>query len=328
MHVKHILFILDCCASGLAFTAKSGSVESEKLLLQTLSGNGSRTVLTAGTADEKTYAMAGRESVGNGVFTKALLNAFDSRTLSSQSTGLITISDLYADIEKEMAKFRVSQKKATTPRMWALQEMDYRGTFVFINPKASAARLTPDQAKSLGVTAISKGEGRESVDSGAGIIEVFSTIGGNIFIDRKDMGRILYQQTRQFLQQPVGPHLVEITLLKGKETKEVIVESGKIAYVSFGVKSPFGGAGQAVGKLVMESMEQLSGDVFIDNYKVGVLVENGQLEIANLTVGTHQYRIEASGGNQAAKGEVKIEKDQSTWVSVRPSPPRNLRIIQ
>jgi hypothetical protein len=50
--IQHILFILDSCASGLAFAAKSAPDTSDKLLLGTLSGNGSRTVLTAGSADE------------------------------------------------------------------------------------------------------------------------------------------------------------------------------------------------------------------------------------------------------------------------------------
>ena len=243
MHVKHILFVLDCCASGLAFTAKSGSEESEKLLLQTLSGNGSRTVLTAGTADEKTYALSSRESMGNGVFTKALLNAFESRALFSQSTSFITVTDLYAAIQKEMAKFRASEKKTTTPRLWALQEMDYRGTFVFLNPKASTAKLTPDQARSLGVTTIPKGEGGESVDARAGIIEVFSAKGGNIYIDGQNMGGVLGRQTRKFLQQPVGSHRVEV---------------------------------------------------------------------GNLAVGTHQYRIESPGGTQSAMAVVNIAKGQTT----------------
>jgi uncharacterized caspase-like protein len=322
IRVKHILFLLDCCASGLAFTAKSGSGDSDKLLLQTLSGNGSRTVLTAGTADEKTYALSGRDNIGNGVFTKALLNAYDWCTLSSQSAGLITISDLYAGIEKEMAKFRAQQQKTTTPRLWTLQEGDFRGTFVFLNPKASTARLTPDQAKSLGVTATPKGEGQE-----AGIIETFSTNGGVLYIDRQNMGRLLPRQTGQFLQQPVGKHLVELAATGGKEAKEVLVESGKIAYISFGVKSPFGEAGQPMGTLVMESIEQASGDVYIDNYKVGVLAANSRVDIADLTVGTHQYRVESSDRTRSVSGEVQIEKGQSTWLSVRPSPPRNLRII-
>src|SRR5215469_6187697 len=109
LRVQHVLLILDSCSSGLGIVEKSGSDDSSKLLLQTLSGNGSRTVLTAGTADEKTYAEDSRQKLGNSFFTKALLNAFESR--SNQKSGFITISDLFADIEIEMGKFRVSQGK-------------------------------------------------------------------------------------------------------------------------------------------------------------------------------------------------------------------------
>jgi Caspase domain len=148
LQVQHILFIVDSCASGLAFTAKLGPDTTDKLLLQTLSGNGSRTVLTAGTADEATYAMEDRRHLGNGVFTRSLIDAFQARRMSGMA--LITISDLFSSVEKYMARFRATEGKATTPRMWPLQEGDYRGTFVFLNTKAGAAHLTGEQARGHG----------------------------------------------------------------------------------------------------------------------------------------------------------------------------------
>jgi uncharacterized caspase-like protein len=127
--LQHVLFILDSCASGLAFSAKSGSKDSGSLLLRALSGNGSRTVLTAGTADEAVYALEGRQNLGNSVFTKALLDSFESEV--RENHGLITISELFSGLEREVAKFRAGdQQKAMTPRMWSLQETEYRGTFV------------------------------------------------------------------------------------------------------------------------------------------------------------------------------------------------------
>jgi len=324
--IKHMLFILDCCASGLAFTTKTTIDESGKLLLQTLSGNGSRTVLTAGTADEKTYALDSRKSQGNGVFTKAFLNAFESHSISHQNNALITISDLYAGIEKEMAKFRAAEGKPTTPRIWKLQEMDYRGTFVFLNLRAGSAMLTDEQAKVLGVSTIPKGPGPESGDPGKGIIEIFSSYEGRIHIDGEDKGVMLRNQRRQFFQQLVGNHRVEIKGSKS-EAKEVTVDNGMIAYISFGLESPIDKNGtRPVGKLIMESVEQLSGDVYIDSYKVGILKEDDTIEISNLLVGNHQYRI--VGANQTANGTVEIKPNQVTYISVRPSPPMNLRIIQ
>lgn len=324
LRINHILFILDCCASGLAFTAKSSKDESDQLLLQTLSGNGSRTVITAGTAEEKTYAMKSREKSGNGVFTKALLNAFESRSISRPNTGLITISAIYAEIEKEMAQFRAAYGKSTTPRMWKLQETDYRGTFVFLNPQAKSVALTNQQSDALGL--VSKGSNLKPVSVGEGIIEIFSTYGGRLLIDGQEKGILLAKQTRTFERQPVGEHKVEI---KGSkiEDKEVVVENGSIAYISFGLRSPIDESGsQPVGKLKVESLEQLSGDVYIDNYKVGVLKENDKIIISNLVVGIRQYCIR--GFNQSVNGEVEIRPDKTTYISVRPLPPMNLRIVQ
>jgi uncharacterized caspase-like protein len=154
LQVQHILFILDSCASGLGINPKSSFSDSDKQLIQTLSGGGSRTVLTAGTASEATYAIEGRQSKGNGVFTKALLDAFDSRSLEYEGAGFITITDLFADMEKEMAKFRVHYGKGTTPRMWTLQETQYRGTFVFLNPRSASLHLSGKQAKAVGVASL------------------------------------------------------------------------------------------------------------------------------------------------------------------------------
>lgn len=250
-------------------------------------------------------------SEGLGYLTEAITKGMSGAAAVS---GRVTLGDLVKYIQSNVPK-------------WVTRDLnkDQKPFSVIAGYRAEqlvvSAIATPQPT-------IPKGEGGGSVDARAGIIEVSSTNGGNIYIDGQNMGWVLRQQTRQFLQQPVGSHRVEIVASEKRETKEVIVESGKIAYISFGLKSPIGGAGQSVGNLVIESKEQVSGDVYIDNYKVGVLPENGQVEVANLAVGTHQYRIESPGGTQSAMGVVSIEKGQSTWISVRPSPPRNLRIVQ
>ena len=137
---------------------------------------------------------------------------------------------------------------------------------------------------------------------------------------------MLKSQRRQFLQQVVGKHRVEIKGSKN-EAQEVMVENGMIAYISFGLESPIGkNETQPVGKLIMESTQQLSGDVYIDNYKVGILKEDDTIEISNLLIGSHQYRI--LGANQTVSGTVEIKPNQVTYISVRPAPPTNLRIIQ
>jgi hypothetical protein len=282
-------------------------------------------VITAGTAEEKTYEIQSRKEHGNGVFTKAFLNAFESRSIFNSDIGLFTISDIYAELEKEMAKFRAAYGKSTTPRMWKLQEMDYRGTFVFLNPKAESVSLTNQQSDALGIVA--KGSTTKPDQAGSGIIEIFSSYRGKLYIDEQEKGYLLAQQTRQFLQQPVGEHKVEIRGSKKDETKNVMVNNGSISYISFGLRSPIDNSGkQPVGILVIESLEQLSGDVFIENYKVGVLKENDKLTITDLIAGMRQYRI--VGFNQSAKGQVEITPGRTTYISVRPAPPMNLRIVQ
>jgi uncharacterized caspase-like protein len=195
LQIQHALFILDSCSSGLGIAEKSGASDSDAALLRTLSGNGSRTVLTAGTANEETYAEENRQQTGNSIFTKSLLNAFDSLSLA-ENLGFITINDLFADTQKEMAKFRAVSGKSTTPRMWPLQEFDYGGTFVFLNLRASAARLTAEQTKALGV--VPKNETRGTNDLSSGAIHVFSASSGELYIDGQDTGYAPAGQTQDF----------------------------------------------------------------------------------------------------------------------------------
>jgi hypothetical protein len=246
-----------------------------------------------------------------GYFTEAIIKGMGGAAVVD-SLGQVTLGSLVKYIQSNVPKWVTRDLKKDQKPFYVIAGYQPEQLVV-------SAIATPQPT-------IPKGEGGGSVDARAGIIEVFSTEGGNIYIDGQDMGGVLPHQTGQFLQQPVGSHRVEIVASKKRETKEVIVESGRIAYISFGLESPIGGAGQSVGNLVIESTQQISGNVYIDNYKVGVLPENGKVEIANLAVGTHQYRIE--GGTKSAMGVVIIREGESTWISVRPSPMRNLRIVQ
>jgi hypothetical protein len=330
LKIQHVLLIVDSCSSGLAFTAKSATDSTNTLLLETLSGNGSRTVLTAGTAGEATYALEDRNQLGNGVFTLALLGSFDSRIRSG--TPLITVSDLFADIEKQMAEFRMSQGKATTPRMWRLRENDYRGTFVFLNQSARAAHLTGDQAKALGIAPVSKAAGDVPSETATGIIEVFSSEQGDLSIDGRDMGEMFGGERRQFWQQATGKHQLQFKRRQGigfvtpGEADDVTVEGGKIAYAAFGLKSPIDESGKTpVGIVVLQSIHELSGDVFIDDFRVGQLEKNGQLTVTNLTAGPHRWRIEGPKGG--ASGPVVIVPNETIYsVLLPPGAPTGLSV--
>ncbi|HEV2198102.1 MAG TPA: caspase family protein [Candidatus Acidoferrum sp.] len=326
--IRHILFILDSCASGLGITLKSSPGNSERLLIETLSGNGSRTVLTAGTAGEATYAVE-----GNGVFTRAFLNAFASRSLSEhdQGSGFITITDIYSDLQKEMAKFRVTYGKATTPQFWTLQEAEYKGTFVFLNPKPGSPRLTEEQARALGAMPRPKSDAERPAE-GSGVIQVSSANSGDLYLDDQPVGYLMGGLTRQLLQQPSGPHQIrlqfpartsEAEVRIQKEVKDITVEAGKITYTTFGLKSPIDDSGSVpVGTLIVQSHE-LDGEVFIDGFSVGQFAKGAQLTIAHLRVGSHEYKI--VGLKQSESGTVTIEPNQTKYTVFRPPPPTNIR---
>src|SRR3990172_2255868 len=78
LHFSHILVIFDSCSSGLGFAPEGKTGEPYTKIIQTLSGKGSRIVLTAGTAKEATFEVKSNNEDGNGVFTRAFLNAIES----------------------------------------------------------------------------------------------------------------------------------------------------------------------------------------------------------------------------------------------------------
>lgn len=320
LQIQHVLFILDSCASGLGIAEKSGSVDSDVLLIQTLSGNGSRTVLTAGTADEETYAEESREQKGYSIFTKSLLKAFDVRSLSDRS-GFITIADLYADVQKEMAAFRAISGKSTTPRIWTLQGLDYQGTFVFLNLHASSARLTREQANALRIS--SKAGNSDATIQGSGTIEVFSVNPGELYIDGQYKGYIVAGQTLDFKQQDSGLHNVEIKSGTATQLRQVTLRNGSIGHLYLGIKPPIDESGSVpVGALEVRSASGLVGDVFLDTYPVGRLEENGILTIQNVIAGHHDYQID--GSVQTEGNSVEIKPNEVFHSSARPAPPRGI----
>jgi hypothetical protein len=319
LKAPHLLIILDSCASGLGIASKSGSSDSGRMLLQTLSGNGSRTILTAGTASEKTYAEEGREKTGNSFFTKALLDAFESRSQYDQKSGFITINDLFADVEKEMALFRVTYGKSTTPRMWPLQELDYRGTFVFLNPRATAAHLTGEQAQALGIKIAAKGEGGDVtavVSAGMGTIEVRPKKSGNFFIDDVNMGYVEQDKMGQFPLQPSGKHKVRVD---DGEPLEVVVFNGDVAHLNIGYSNPLDKSPQApTGIVVVHSKRKEPGDVFVDGYQVGQTEKEGDYQFPDILEGSHEIRVKFA---RAATTEIKYVTRGRTTDVVVPAPP-------
>lgn len=131
---SHLLFVFDCCASGLAFTPR-GSGDSKKQLLATLSGKGSRAIFTAGTADQQTFEIARSGGKGNGIFTYAFLDALEKGLADKGSDGFITVVEIDAHVKNVVANFAARNQKKLTPRLWTLDIKDDDGTFVFLNPE-------------------------------------------------------------------------------------------------------------------------------------------------------------------------------------------------
>lgn len=138
ININHMLFIFDCCASGLVFATRGNNDSAYNKIIATLSRNGSRSVITAGTADEKTFEVKLSNGRGNGVFTRAFLNAIETGKADQEQDGFITIDEIMAQIKQEIAYFAVSNERSISPRMWELDPNNYRGTFVFLNPEARA----------------------------------------------------------------------------------------------------------------------------------------------------------------------------------------------
>jgi hypothetical protein len=179
---KHILFIYDCCVSGLAFTSKkSGLSDVEGEVLRTLSGDGSRTVITAGTAEEEALGVGDQS-----VFTKAFLDAFKSH--EQKPYGFLTTNQIFAQIEVYVREVAHQHKRRLTPRRWELQENQYRGTFVFLNSQAKPQNieLSNDILVKMGAEPSS---GKPALDKGTdttGFIQIPNNLpeGTSVLVDR------------------------------------------------------------------------------------------------------------------------------------------------
>ncbi|HEX3047568.1 MAG TPA: caspase family protein [Bacillota bacterium] len=101
--IKHMLFVFDCCASGLGLTPKGLETERPPTFFA-LSGNGSRTVITAGTGKENAYAGSDYS-----VFTKALLTTLNDDNLFQANKGFLTIREVYDQIKRKVSHSTVKQ---------------------------------------------------------------------------------------------------------------------------------------------------------------------------------------------------------------------------
>lgn len=229
--VSHILFLYDCCSSGMAFSPRAGSADTYSQFLSTLSGNGSRTIITAGTSDEKTYEVKDRQGRGNGVFTRAFLNALASGAADQRSTGFITNNEIFAQLEIGVKSFAAIYNKKITPRRWELEEDEFRGTFIFVNPAAKNPSLSEDYSRAFNA------QPRGEPVAAYGIVRVISYITGKVFIDDAFVGDVESGDAKDFYNMLVGTHKIEVRGLNEADTATINVNKGQPTPVTIAAKT-------------------------------------------------------------------------------------------
>ena len=146
---KHLLIILDACSSGLAISAKGGL--TQEALLNSLSGQGSGYLLTAGTGDQKAWQIEIYKRKGYSILTRALMHALQDSSTDSNNSGFFTINEAFARAEKEIAQFQIEQDRKMTPQLVPLARQDglAKGTFVFVNTQAKNLKIHREYANVL-----------------------------------------------------------------------------------------------------------------------------------------------------------------------------------
>jgi len=141
---KHLLVILDSCASGLAVSAKVGESPEERRQMEanSLSGEGSGFLITAGTEAQKAYQLSLSNQKGYSVLTHALLTALRQ---GQNDDAFMTINEVFGKAQKSVASFNADEGKNMDPPMWPINRQDGEapGTFVFVNINAKNPPVPP-----------------------------------------------------------------------------------------------------------------------------------------------------------------------------------------
>ncbi len=143
---KHLLVVLDSCASGLAIRSKAGEGEG---VLKSLSGEGSGRLLTAGYGKQRAFGVEG--SNGYSVLTHALINALGKGAGDAGNTGFVTIEQAYGQIQAEAGSFNDRNHTKMSPQLGDLPRAADRaadGTFVFLD-RGAGGRAVPRQYASV-----------------------------------------------------------------------------------------------------------------------------------------------------------------------------------
>jgi TPR repeat protein len=163
LKVKHVLFLYDACAAGEATTPKDGTRET-RVAVTELSGNGSRYVVTAGTADQEAWVVKKSSDNQYSIFTEALLRVLRDGTAESKGRPFITIGQaveeaavILADMTRDLGPgHEMNPYPVKIDRTWT-------GTFVFLNPHADRPSVPQGDIVAMGM-AVPKGAGGADLD--------------------------------------------------------------------------------------------------------------------------------------------------------------------
>jgi hypothetical protein len=131
---KHLLIILDSCFSGLV-VEKSGPDDRASGLSNSLAGEPSGVLITAGTGAEAAYAERYSKEKNGSIFTHALIEALRNM---SREEGIITLGEAFERAKVSVAVFNAVENRKMTPLSTPLARKSGigKGNFIFINTKA------------------------------------------------------------------------------------------------------------------------------------------------------------------------------------------------
>ena len=130
LRAKQALFLFDACALGPEIVNK-GTPETDSVLLRNLSKDKCRMAFAATRGDEPAH---GNEQ--NSFFTLEFLRVVENGSADINHVGFMVISDIASAMQARLAELaREHRYGYYTTRPISLDEADYPGTFVFINPR-------------------------------------------------------------------------------------------------------------------------------------------------------------------------------------------------
>jgi hypothetical protein len=128
---KHIMYVLDCCYSGLAGSRSTGLSHKNANWISTVTQRQVRQVMTAGRADQQAF-----EEAGHGIFTRALVRAVQGEA-DLEGRGFVTGQELGAYVRRRVLE---DSRQQQDPLFRYLRG---DGEFIFGMPGASIAFPAP-----------------------------------------------------------------------------------------------------------------------------------------------------------------------------------------